>query len=362
MTVAVVFVLVISVPLVEYKVSSELVYSTFGGLKNFTRISTVNSGFINRTIRINWYRNLKWLPNKFDFQMCEFKNCKLALLKHVSYKSSDALIFHYRLLKGDPPRKPKGQIWILWNSESPASDEPLPKLWNNVFDWTITYRKESEITNRRVIVLRNEIFQKNYTDIFKRKTKFAAWVVSNCKTQSRREVYVKELQKYIDVDIFGACSPKKNTCKHLSSAACQTLLSKEYKFYLGFESSICKDYVTEKLQLSFLKDNNMINVYRGAPNVDSTIPRSTFINTKNYKSPEALAKYLMHLASNESEYVSVLKEKDKYLLQNNKTEQSLCSLCKMLNYVDRNNVNKTGRHFNEWYRHGACSQPLDLQL
>ena len=37
------------------------------------------------------------------------------------------------------------------------------------------------------------------------KPKLVAWVVSNCKTPSKREDYVFELKKHIPVDIFGKC-------------------------------------------------------------------------------------------------------------------------------------------------------------
>lgn len=36
------------------------------------------------------------------------------------------------------------------------------------------------------------------------KTKKVAWFVSNCGTLNKREDYVKELSKYIDVDIYGS--------------------------------------------------------------------------------------------------------------------------------------------------------------
>lgn len=36
---------------------------------------------------------------------------------------------------------------------------------------------------------------------FVKKPKLVAWMVSHCPTQSRREMYVKELQKYIAVDM-----------------------------------------------------------------------------------------------------------------------------------------------------------------
>ena len=38
------------------------------------------------------------------------------------------------------------------------------------------------------------------------KNKIAFWTVSHCKTDNFREKYVEALRRYIDVDIFGACS------------------------------------------------------------------------------------------------------------------------------------------------------------
>ena len=60
---------------------------------------------------------------------------------------------------------------------------------------------------------------------------------------SRREEYVKELQRYIPVDVFGDCGSLH--CKR-GSPACAARMA-HYKFYLAFENSLCTDYVTEKL-------------------------------------------------------------------------------------------------------------------
>ena len=57
---------------------------------------------------------------------------------------------------------------------------------------------------------------------------------------SSRELYVRELQRYIDVDVFGKCGmwfddeddPRFND---------------KYFFYLALENSLCEDYITEKL-------------------------------------------------------------------------------------------------------------------
>jgi len=38
--------------------------------------------------------------------------------------------------------------------------------------------------------------------------KMAAWMVSHCTTDSERELFVEEFQRFIEIDIFGACGKK----------------------------------------------------------------------------------------------------------------------------------------------------------
>ncbi len=56
--------------------------------------------------------------------------------------------------------------------------------------------------------------------------------------------YARDLQQHIDVDIYGGCGDKK--CPRSQQNTCFDLLNKRYKFYLAFENSNCKDYITEK--------------------------------------------------------------------------------------------------------------------
>lgn len=44
-----------------------------------------------------------------------------------------------------------------------------------------------------------ENFSRSLNSVMKTKKGMAAWMVSNCKTPSKREVYVKQLQQYIEV-------------------------------------------------------------------------------------------------------------------------------------------------------------------
>jgi len=71
-----------------------------------------------------------------------------------------------------------------------------------------------------------------------------AWFVSNCGARNNRLQYARELSKYISVDVYGACGTKK--CPRTTANKCFDMLDKDYKFYLAFENSNCKDYITEK--------------------------------------------------------------------------------------------------------------------
>ena len=66
-----------------------------------------------------------------------------------------------------------------------------------------------------------------------------AWLVSNCQTSSQRELYVKELQKHVPVEIFGRCGKPLKCTKGRDE--CFEEIVQLYKFYLAFENSLCKD-------------------------------------------------------------------------------------------------------------------------
>ena len=58
--------------------------------------------------------------------------------------------------------------------------------------------------------------------------------------------YALTLSRYIKVDIYGKCSPNGLKCARSKNEECMDELQKDYKFYLAFENSNCRDYISEK--------------------------------------------------------------------------------------------------------------------
>lgn len=155
------------------------------------------------------------------------------------------------------------------------------------------------------------------------KKRSVAWMASHCPTTSQREVrnasfvptkwegnvspqtlerqcppkqrYVEELQRHIDVDVYGQCgnlSCRRDARHWQSDPACYRLLGRRYKFYLSFENALCVDYVSEKFW-NILRHDLVPVVYGGA-DYHLVAPPHSFIDAMRY-TPAELARYLRRL-------------------------------------------------------------------
>ena len=139
----------------------------------------------------------------------------------------DAVIIHMRSWKLDdlPQRRSPQQRYVFWLLESAGWPEYLDTSpMGNYFNWTLTYRWDSDMVmpygyvrptgnvplhpsedQMRELIANQKI---NYAT---GKTKMVAWMVSNCyNTNSGRNEMVGILQKYIKIDVYGACGTR--TC------------------------------------------------------------------------------------------------------------------------------------------------------
>ncbi|CAH1773419.1 unnamed protein product, partial [Owenia fusiformis] len=240
-------------------------------------------------------------------------------------KEAQAVMFHTCILSnvaevGLPTYRSANQKWIFRCAEAPAkgakSTRKIPLKFlelqdalKDAFNFTMTTRLDSDYHTYHGLYSVNPDPPKVLPDYAQGKSKPVAWIASHhCESQSRRELYVQRLREHIEVDAYGGCGWL--TCPDPTNrAVCQRHVGATYKFYLAFENSDCRDYVTEKVwKNSFLM--NTVPIVRGYySNFKSILPPGSYIHTNEFPNPKALAKYLKYLDKNHTAY-------NEYLMNN----------------------------------------------
>ncbi|XP_040260842.1 alpha-(1,3)-fucosyltransferase 7 [Bufo bufo] len=229
-------------------------------------------------------------PMNLSGEVClniyNIKNCRLTDDRNM-FSNSNVVVFHHKELQTVGHKMPTGprpseQLWVWATLESPTNTKGLEK-WNNTFNWTLTYREDSDIFVPYAKMVPNLIMEWNDT----LKTGLVSWVVSNYHQVQQRAKFYKELSSYLKVDVFGKASRKP-----LGSSDLLQKMSKYY-FYLALENSVHKDYITEKLwRNAFLA--GAVPIVLGPPreNYEKFIPPDSFIHVSDFPSPKHLAIFL----------------------------------------------------------------------
>ncbi len=159
----------------------------------------------------------------------------------------------------------------------------------------------------------------------KTNSKLVAWMVSNCHSNSDRESYAAELAKHVSVDVYGKCGTEQ--CALQNNTECMIMLEENYKFYLGFENSVCNDYVTEKFWkvLRF----SLIPVVLGGANYSRIAPAKSYIDVRDFESVEKLADYLKYLDANVTAYAEYFEWK-RFFRLTDYSKKAFCQLCQAL--------------------------------
>lgn len=77
--------------------------------------------------------------------------------------------------------------------------------------------------------------------------------------------------------------------------------SARHRFYLAFENSVCRDYVTEKFFKSISR--LMVPIVLKKSIYDGYLPAGSYIAVDDFRSPRELANYLKHLKDNATAYL-----------------------------------------------------------
>ncbi|KAI5639837.1 glycosyltransferase family 10 (fucosyltransferase) c-term domain-containing protein [Phthorimaea operculella] len=263
-----------------------------------------------------------------------------------------------------PKNRSPHQKYIYFNTESVPNQPVCSNIFDDVFNWTATYRLDSDILYNYILIkdkngnivgpkvnmswVENmDPIDEEYVERLQNKSKAAAWFVSHCTTKSKREQFASKLQKSLKIfnlslDIFGDCGTLR--CPRWQSH-CDTLLEKDYFFYMSFENSFAEDYVTEKL-LSALQ-HDVVPVVFGGADYSRYLPPGSYLDAREY-SPMALAAHIHQIMLTPKLYRKFFRWK-KYYTYEDSSSQNLCSVCEALN--NRTKFEKTSVYhdFRKWW-------------
>ncbi|CAG5866590.1 unnamed protein product [Menidia menidia] len=279
---------------------------------------------------------LEWI-----FSIQSNPGCSITADRNL-YNKSDGVLIHHRDISSDlsnlpPPQRPAFQKWIWMNLESPSHSSRLPGI-ENLFNMTLNYRQDADITVPYGSIIPEET-EEDFVP--PSKTKLICWIVSNWNQDHARVKYYNELYKHIEVHAYGQAFGEYITDQDYNPtmASC--------KFYLSFENSIHKDYITEKLYnpLSL----GTVPVVLGPPrqNYENFIPGDAFIHVDDFTSAKELAEYLLLLDKNEEMYLKYFAWRRHFKVK--KAHFWAEHTCLACDYLRRHKEYKAFNNLDKWY-------------
>ncbi|XP_034565739.1 alpha-(1,3)-fucosyltransferase 7 [Notolabrus celidotus] len=303
-----------------------------GGLQTLTAVnpfttSSWSRGDRNVTILL-WYwpfgRSFR-LKGDVCWDHYRIPRCRLVDQRSL-FPVADVVVFHnHELVQGrqklpfDLPR-PQGQRWAWMSLEAPIYNGNLHQF-SNFFNMTMTYRRDADVTVPYGEVLPKE--DDSVEDVLQNKSVQVCWVVSNYKSQHRRSQVYKNLSETIPVKVYG-----RWTKKPLTSRALIPTISRCY-FYLAFENSDGKDYITEKLWRNAYQ-GGAVPVVLGPPLDDykAVAPPKSFIHVDEFASVKELGEYLQQLAEDKKRYSQYFNWKHEWRVKlYTDWRERLCRIC-----------------------------------
>ena len=313
------------------------------GNREIIRRRMAGSGdFGNTSRRVLYLWNKAQHNTFFTFNGCKYSNCALSHSDYpedasyadvvlVPFNSGDTITLQQSLLYKDTGWP---TVWLIISHESSSYPHNKWHSLYNEFDGDVTFTRDALVYypwgksfNRSKEVTNSTI---NYAA---NKTKGAFAYVSNCDTVGyNRLKLMKELGKYIDVDIFGECTGKV-PCPR-GDTGCEARLHSQYYFYLSWENSLCRDYITEKFWKVLKGDGFFVPVALGGLTTDEytdIAPPNSFLHVYNFSTIEQLGGYMNHLKGNSAAFNKYHKWRSHYHVERDDALFG-CKLCEIANF------------------------------
>uniref|UniRef100_A0A8C6PYB4 Fucosyltransferase n=1 Tax=Nothobranchius furzeri TaxID=105023 RepID=A0A8C6PYB4_NOTFU len=265
--------------------------------------TTCNPSDRNLTILLwHWpFRHSFSLKGDVCWDLYQIPYCKLVDQRSF-YPTADVVVFHNRELIDGSQRlpthlpRPQGQRWAWMSLESPNNNGNL-RRFGNLFNMTISYRRDADITVPYGELLPVETEEHLVEDRRVNKSSLVCWVVSKYRSHYKRSRVYKELSATVPIKVYG-----RWTNTPLSSADLLPTISRCY-FYLAFENSVSKDYITEKLWYNAYQAGAVPVVLGPSINhYKAVAPEHSFIHVDKFASIKDLGTYLQQLAGDKKRY------------------------------------------------------------
>lgn len=157
----------------------------------------------------------------------------------------------------------------------------------------------------------------------KKKSALACWVVSNYMEEHRRTSVYQQLAAVVPVEVYGS-----GIGRPLSSEDLLPTISQCY-FYLSFENSMHKDYITEKFWKNALL-GGAVPVVLGPrrEEYEAVVPKNAFIHVDDFDSVKKLGEFLLGLAKDKQRYASYFTWHLNYTVNRfNDWQEEFCKIC-----------------------------------
>ncbi|KAM9466817.1 4-galactosyl-N-acetylglucosaminide 3-alpha-L-fucosyltransferase 9 [Clarias gariepinus] len=318
-----------------------------GPVESETSTARVKSLLSNRSEQ-NQTTVLVWLwpfGETYDLNVCSslfsIDNCFITADRNL-YNKSDAVVIHHRDISTDlsnmpPAFRPPLQKWIWMNLESPSHSSQLPGI-ENLFNLTLNYRQDADIEVPYGAIVAS---QGEEGFVPPSKNKLICWIVSNWNPDHVRVKYYNELYKHVEIHAYGQAFGEYISDQDYfpTIASC--------KFYLAFENSIHKDYITEKLYNPL--SVGTVPVVLGPPreNYQNFVEGGAFIHVDDFSSPKELAEYLLFLDKNEELYLRYFDWRKHFKVK--KAYFWAEHTCLACDYVRRHNEYRAFNNLDKWY-------------
>ncbi|VDK24991.1 unnamed protein product, partial [Taenia asiatica] len=210
------------------------------------------------------YYDRRFLYHRTTSDGCRYKCIFTNITQNLSQDDVAVFSERFSLEKGIFLKK-RGVLLAFETGECPIFAPSLLPAHLRQIDLFITYMAKSPVPYVYSVFVRNKnpkyrftaeetalMLSKNYVHLLpphhKGRKKLVAWAMSNYRPRNNRIEYASAIAKFIPVDIFsrnGTQLPRNSNSFHL--------LSLNYKFYLAFENSNCRNYITEKVYFNAMQ-------------------------------------------------------------------------------------------------------------